>query len=433
MISKSVQKTTKSVTTPLGAAAQAALLFTNFFLIITALYQLKPASRSLFIQFLGTDRLPYVWIATAAILALLISWYHRLVARHSRLYVVLASCGVFIVFLIGFRLALAQPALEEYASVGFYMFVDIFSVVLVEQFWSLTNTLYSTRQSKRWYGLIGIGGLAGGVTGGLVGAALIRHTGMTTIDLPLAAAAILVVLVVLVLVMHRLGLYQERPGVIPVGITESGSINGWQSLLRARYLLLIAAILLLAQFAQPLVEYQWLKTVEKAYPLLDRRTAFLSDFFSLLSAVAIGVNLVITPLVLRLFGVVGGLLVQPLVLGVSAMGFMVQPMLLPAAILKISDRGLSYSINRAARELLYVPIDPVLIYQAKAWIDMFGYRLFKVLGSALILILTQWLPLGIGPVELSWVVLAVCLTWVATALAAGREYRNLAPRAAGNS
>ena len=112
---------------------------------------------------------------------------------------------------------------------------------------------------------------------------------------------------------------------------------------------------------------------------------------------------------------------------------MVQPLLTPAAILKISDRGLSYSINRAARELLYVPIDPVLIYQAKAWIDMFGYRLFKVLGSALILVLTQWLPLGIGPAQLSWVVSAVCLTWIATALAAGREYRRLATQPAANT
>jgi AAA family ATP:ADP antiporter len=425
MISEPTPKSTKSVTNPLGAAAQAGLLFTNFFLIITALYQLKPASRSLFIEALGTDRLPYVWIATAVILALLITWYQRLVARHTRVYVVLASCGLFVALLVGFRVALAQPSLAKPAAVGFYIFVDIFSVVLVEQFWSLTNTLYSTGQSKRWYGLIGIGGLLGGVTGGALAAALIHYTPVTTVDLTLVAAAILLLLMALTLIMYRLGLYRERPGVAPMATTAAGAIRGWRSLVRARYLLLIAAILLLAQFAQPLVEYQFLKTVEKIYPHRELRTEFLSGFFSALSMVAIVVNLVITPLVLRYLGVVGGLLVQPLVLGVSSVGFMAQPLLLAAEIVKISDRGLSYSINRAARELLYVPIDPVLIYQAKAWIDMFGYRLFKVLGSALILLLTQWLPLGISTTQLSWVVLAVCLTWVATALAAGREYRRL--------
>jgi AAA family ATP:ADP antiporter len=36
------------------------LLFTNFFLIIAALYHLKPASRSLFLSALGSEYLPYV-------------------------------------------------------------------------------------------------------------------------------------------------------------------------------------------------------------------------------------------------------------------------------------------------------------------------------------------------------------------------------------
>ncbi|MDH4011080.1 MAG: hypothetical protein OEU55_10220, partial [Desulfobacterales bacterium] len=40
---------------------RATFLFINFFLIIMALYQLKPASRSLFIESLGAERLPYIW------------------------------------------------------------------------------------------------------------------------------------------------------------------------------------------------------------------------------------------------------------------------------------------------------------------------------------------------------------------------------------
>lgn len=43
--------------------ARSGFLFLNFFLIIMVLYQLKPASRSLFIEYLGSGRLPYAWIA----------------------------------------------------------------------------------------------------------------------------------------------------------------------------------------------------------------------------------------------------------------------------------------------------------------------------------------------------------------------------------
>jgi AAA family ATP:ADP antiporter len=53
------------------------LLSLNFFLIILALYQLKPASRSLVIESLGAEHLPFVWIATALVMAVFIGFYHN--------------------------------------------------------------------------------------------------------------------------------------------------------------------------------------------------------------------------------------------------------------------------------------------------------------------------------------------------------------------
>ncbi len=90
--------------------------------------------------------------------------------------------------------------------------------------------------------------------------------------------------------------------------------------------------------------------------------------------------------------------------------------------MKISDRGLSYSINRASKEQLYIPVDPVHTYQAKAWIDMLGYRLFKVLGSALILVLAYWLPLGSNAAQLGWLTLLICATWSIVLILLAREY-----------
>ncbi len=92
---------------------------------------------------------------------------------------------------------------------------------------------------------------------------------------------------------------------------------------------------------------------------------------------------------------------------------------------KICDRGLSYSINRASKELLYVPIDPVLIYQAKAWLDMLGYRLFKVFGSFIILLVTQWLPVSMSIVQLSWFTTVLCGVWIFLVMTLRREYRTM--------
>ena len=91
--------------------------------------------------------------------------------------------------------------------------------------------------------------------------------------------------------------------------------------------------------------------------------------------------------------------------------------------MKVSDRGLSYSINRASKELLYIPVDPVHTYQAKAWIDMLGYRLFKVLGSVLILALTQWFAFSIGVTGLAWLTVGICGIWLVTIVMLTQEYR----------
>jgi len=403
------------------ARQRAAILFVNFLLIILAYYQVKSASRSLLIEHWGSDRFPYVWIASALILGLFIGFYHRLVERYRRLRIVLGSCLLFIILLIVFRVML--ESMGAAASIGFYIFVDILSVVLVEQFWSLANTTNDAENGRRSYWFVATGGLVGGVLGGILAAALLHYTPMTTPDLLLSCAALLAVVFGLNMVMGRMGLYEEKTGTGPsVRMAE-----GWRALVRSRYLLLIAAALLCAQLAEPLVEYQFLKAVEAAYSELDKRTIFISGFFSVLGMVSIGINLVITPLVHRFFGFMAGLLAQPVVVAICSLSFAAVPSLLMASVMKIGDRGLSYSINRASKEQLYIPIDPVRTYQAKAWIDMLGYRLFKILGSALILLFTQWPPLGLEVSQLSWITITVCAAWITVIGLLAREYRSVVP------
>jgi AAA family ATP:ADP antiporter len=399
---------------------RASLLFVNFFLIITALYQLKPASRSLFIEALGAARLPYVWIITALTMVVFITYYHRLVARYSRFNVVLGTCLVISGLLVLFRLLINFPG--TIVAVCFYVFVDILSVVLVEQFWSLTNSIYTTREGKSWYGFVGTGGLVGGITGGGLSALLIQHTRLQTPDLLLTAAVTIGIIFALTWVMGRIGLYCEVEQVVRV---EAAGKAGWRVLGQSRYLMLIAAVLLLAQLVSPLIDYQFLSSVEASYPEREARTAFISLFFSVMGFISVGINLVITPLIHRFFGTIVGLLVQPLMISLFSWAFLFQSTLFFGSAAKISDRGLSYSINRASKELLYIPIDPVIIYQAKAWIDMFGYRIFKVSGSLMILIFTQWLPIKLGLSQLSWITITICAAWIAIIMVLRHEYHRV--------
>ncbi|MFO1436440.1 MAG: Npt1/Npt2 family nucleotide transporter, partial [Gammaproteobacteria bacterium] len=189
---------------------------------------------------------------------------------------------------------------------------------------------------------------------------------------------------------------------------------------------LIAVLLLLSQVVESLVDFQFSKAIEAAYSDTDQRTAYQGNFYFLMNGVAISVNLFITPLVHQYLGVMSGLLVQPLLTTLASLAYMSTPILKLAATLKIADRGMSYSINRASKEILYIPLDARTAYQAKAWIDMFGYRLFKVIGSVLILALTQWFAFGLTAVQLGYFVMAACIAWLLVIFALTPEYRTVA-------
>lgn len=395
--------------------SRALILFVNFLLVILAYYQVKAASRSLLLEYGGAQAFPYVWIGSALVLLGFIGAYNRLVARFSRLQVVLGSLAACAALLVVFRQLLDQGGLNT--VVAFYIFVDIFSVVLVEQFWSLTNSITRIEDGKRSYWFIASGGLVGGIAGGALAGALLRHTAMQTEDLLLSCAGLLMLTAALNVVMNRQALFHE--------VTDDAHIalhgDGLRAVLKNRYLVLIALVVCISQLAEPVVEYQFLSAIDLAYPDKEARTAYIADFFMLMGMVSIVVNIVLTPLIHRRLGIMAGLAMQPLLLAGATLGFVFRQSLAMAATMKIADRGLSYSINRASKELLYVPIDPVLTYQAKAWIDMLGYRVFKVLGSGLIVGVTRYVPAPAATADLSWLTLFLCGLWLLAVFALGHE------------
>lgn len=419
-----------------STALRSLLLFLNFFLILLAYYLVKPASRSLFLEHSSSDILPYVWTASGLLLLALVPGYQRLLKRYGRMRVVLGSCVGTSALLLVFR------GLFHYANapiaIGFYILVDIFSVVLVEQFWSLTNSVYDTREGKRWYGLIASGGLVGGIAGGLVAGWLVQYTPLKTEDLISVAAALVLVMMALTARLARAGVYRERevPDA-PVKLEEPSVDFGvvLKSIRSSRYVALIALLLLFSQICEPVVEYQFMHHVEATYTDGEARTVFLSQFLSLLSGIALGVNLLLTPLIHRYGGVIAGLLVQPLMLGASALSYLFHTDMRSAAIMKVTDRGLSYSVNRASRELLYVGADANTIFKVKAWIDMVGYRVFKIAGNVAILLIVQWTTYQQSEAALSVVVLLLCVGWAGCVIALRRVSgaAGKTPKAAGVS
>ena len=170
-----------------GDGAIALLMFAYSFLAMASYNILKPLTRSKFISDLGSDKLPYVLLASAVVIGVLMHWYTTAAGRLARRHVIPATQAAIIALLVVFSLLLRTSA--EWVTVAFYLFGQILGVLLISQFWTLANDVYDARQAKRLFGFIGAGASLGGAAGAAIVTIIVHSVG--TPDLLLVSAATL--------------------------------------------------------------------------------------------------------------------------------------------------------------------------------------------------------------------------------------------------
>ena len=177
-----------------GEERKVFLTFAYFFLIITSYYLIKPVSRSLVLGELGSKMVPYVDLVCAILMGPFVTLFARFVDRMPKPRLVSVSFGAVIGILLLFwgLLASPRPALAGL----FYVWVSIFSVLVVTLFWLVANDLFRPQEAKRLFGFIGSGGILGGIVGSslaAVGAQLIGTQHLLLLSAALLGACWLVV------------------------------------------------------------------------------------------------------------------------------------------------------------------------------------------------------------------------------------------------
>jgi len=200
-------------------------------------------------------------------------------------------------------------------------------------------------------------------------------------------------------------------------------VAGARLTLHSRYLTYIAAIVVLYEIASNLIDYQFNTLVAERYHDAEAMASFLGQFSAFSIAAAILTQFVITTWILRQWGPRVGLLILPMVVGLGSVSFLIVPAFAVIAATFFGDATLSYSLNQAAKELLYTPTDEASKYQAKAFIDMFLMRLGKGISAVLLL---GWIavvsPRGWGTNWLGLVVAAIVSVWIGVAWAVARRF-----------
>lgn len=391
------------------------LMFTYGFFALSSYYVLKPARNSVFVDRVGADYLPHVYVVAALVVIVLMLAYSRWVDRVDERRLLLSTLAFLALVLVGFWWLLGRGAGPVVAG-SFYVWCKLYSLVLVSQFWLLGNRIFTTRQARRLFGPIG----AGLVTGGIAGSLLASEAGVWvgTEDLLLVAVGLLGVCALLV---------QRLQPFVGAGEYASGRVveeiqEGALRLLRdSSHLRTIALILGLTTLAGTLVDWQFNKAVDLFIPGEDAKTAYFGQFFVWLNVGSVVVQLLFTSFVLKRLGVGVAMLALPVTLTAATVGVAAAPVLLTAALAKGSEGALRYSLDQSTRELLYLPVPTEVKVKVKPLVDLAVVRGGS--GVAGLILLGATAGLGFSIRQVALLTLIVLAAWIWAAFRMRSEYR----------
>jgi len=439
-----------------GEAGTALLLTLNIFLLLAAYYIIKPLREALILSSEGAEVKSYAAAGQAIMLLGLVPAYGLLADRLPRRGLLNAVTAFFVLCLVAFY-GLTKANVP--VGVVFFLWVGIFSLMIVAQFWSFANDLYTKDQGERLFVIVAFGMSLGAVVGSILASRIIPLVGVS--QALLVAAGLLVVAAAVSNVVDArerarhethlpphlttaeipaaTGEYQiqamedsQQLTVSLPGIGPTSRPGTFRLVFQSRYLLLIALLMLIVNWVNTTGEYILGRTVaEAAEAAVSSGTAgglavpeyiarFYSEFFLVVNVIGLLVQLFVVSRILKYFGVKAAILVLPLIAftGYTLLAF--APILALVRAVKIAENATDYSIQNTVRNVLFLPTSRDEKYKAKQVIDSFFWRAGDVMSAALVFVGVTML--GLGTTGFARVNLALAGIWLLLAVAVGREY-----------
>ena len=343
------------------------LLQLNIFIIITTLLIVKPTINSLFLSELTSGALPLGYVLTAISAVIGYHFYDKALENYSLNIIIdrtiIGSVITLILFAFAFNFNFAN-GLVLYIP---YVWVAIFGLLTASQFWILANLVYNVREAKRVFGFIGAGAIAGGIFGGYLTSLLTKV--FNTEDLLFVAAILLAFSIPITRYIWKHEVVKLNPFQVSLR-TAPKSESPIKLIKQSKLLSLIAIVIGISVLVAKLVDYQYSDYASKLIEDQDELTAFFGFWFSTLSVISLLIQLFLTKRIVGTFGVGKSLLWLPSGILAGSVLLIVLPQLWVIVFIKIVDGSLKQSVNKAATELLSIPIPIEIKKKTKTFTDV---------------------------------------------------------------
>ena len=399
-----------------GEGGTALLMLLNVFVLLVCYSVIKTVREPLILLGGGAEVRSYAAAGQALLLIGFVPLYSWFATRVGRARLLL---GVTVFFLAGIELfAALVGAGVPYIGVAFFIWVGIFNMSLVAQFWSFANDIYSKDAGARLFPIIMVGMTAGAPLGSLVAGRLF-HSGMTPGAILHVAAVLLMASLALYLAINA-RVTRQAPAAEP--LLDNG--GGFQLVLGNPYLRLIAALVVLLNVVNTTGEYLMARLLTAHVDALAAVTAgfdkqayigaFSGEYQFWVNVTALFLQAFVASRVVKHRGLQGALLALPLI---ALGGYAIIAAGATFSVvrwIKTAENATDYSLMNTARQLLWLPTSREDKYKAKQAIDTFFVRGGDVLSAAVVFIGAGFLQLSVQQFAIANIVLT--LAWLLTAL-----------------
>jgi AAA family ATP:ADP antiporter len=409
-----------------GEGATVLLMCLNVFLLLMAYYILKTVREPLILLAGGAELKSYAAAAQALTLIAyvpLYGWVAQNLPRQRFLTaVILFFVGCIQLFYLG-----NQAGVPSLGFV-FFVWVGIFSLTTIAQFWSYANEVYTRPEGDRLFPLIAIGSTAGAPLGAAIAGWLFGRGLSPFLMMELAAAVLIVHLGLYRVIAARMAAKPGRPAQEPI---KAG--NGFALVLKSPYLRLVALLLVILNIVNTVGEFILGQAVvvhadaQQALNAAFSKEAYVGEFyghyFLFTNLVAIVLQAFVVSRVVKRFGLKGALYALPVVAlcayGSAAFGAALVALLY----LKVGENSTDYSLMNTAKQMIWLPTTREEKYKAKQAIDTFFVRSGDMLAAGVVFIGTHLVHRGVpgfARLNIIFVMLSMLVAWFLL-----REYRRL--------
>src|SRR5688572_12749042 len=151
-----------------GEGATAALMLVNIFLLLVCYSVIKTVREPLILLGGGAEVRSYAAAGQALVLMGFVPLYSWFASRVDRAKLLVGVTVFFIVCIELFASAVAAGI--PFVGVAFFIWVGIFNISLVAQFWSFANDIYSKEAGARLFPIIMMGMTGGAPIGSFIAA-----------------------------------------------------------------------------------------------------------------------------------------------------------------------------------------------------------------------------------------------------------------------